>query len=77
MARNTRYVRQNAGGGWDVVREGHRRATAHEETRGKAVERARDMTRREGGGEVRIMNRTGKIVEARTVRSSGRTRRTK
>ena len=77
MARNTRYVQQNAGGGWDVVREGHRRATAHEQTREKAVKRARDMTRRDGGGEVRIINRTGKIVEARTVPRSGRTRRIK
>lgn len=62
-----RYVRQNAKGGWDVLKEGHQRATAHAETQAKAVARARALARREGGGEVRVLSRTGKVVEANTV----------
>jgi hypothetical protein len=65
---NTRDVKKAASGrGWDVVREGHRRATAHGATKADAVKAARDLTRQEGGGEIRILNRTGKVVDASTV----------
>jgi hypothetical protein len=67
MASNDRYVQPGTGGGWDVVKDGHRRATAHAETKEKAIARARELTRRDGGGEVRVMNGTGKIVDSRTV----------
>jgi hypothetical protein len=62
-----RYVKQADSGGWDVVKEGHRQATAHGATKTDAVRAARRLTRHEGGGEIQIMNRTGKIVEADTV----------
>jgi len=62
-----RYVQQNPKGGWDVVKEGHQRATVHAETQAKAVARARALAMREGGGEVRVLSRTGKVVEANTV----------
>jgi Uncharacterized protein conserved in bacteria (DUF2188) len=71
-----RYVRQNAKGGWDVVKEGHQRATAHAETQAKAVARARDLARREGGGDVRVLSRAGKVVEANTVPPSRAAKRT-
>jgi uncharacterized protein DUF2188 len=64
---STRYVEKGDDGGWDVVKEGHRRATAHSATKKGAVEAARELVRNDGGGEVRIMNRTGKVVEAATV----------
>lgn len=64
---STRYVKQGDDGGWDVVKEGHRWPTAHSATKRGAVDAARELVRNEGGGEVRIMNRTGKIVEANTV----------
>jgi hypothetical protein len=70
VARSDRYVVQNKAGGWDVVKEGHRRPTASAGTRREAVARARALARREGGGEVRVMNRSGKIVESSTVRRS-------
>lgn len=69
---SNRYVRRADGGGWDVVKEGHRRATAHSSTRRDAVKAARKLVREEGGGEVRIMNRTGKVVEADTVPRRGK-----
>lgn len=66
--RSTRYVRKSSnGGGWDVVKEGHVRATAHARTKSEAVSAATKLVRRDGGGEVRIMNRTGKITDADTV----------
>ena len=62
-----RYVKPNASGGWDILKEGHRRALVHCETEGKAVARARELTRRDGGGEVLVMNAMGKIVHETTV----------
>jgi hypothetical protein len=71
--KNTRYVKKAPSGrGWDVVREGHRRATAHGETKADAVETARELIRQEGGGEIRILNRTGKVVDASKVSRSRR-----
>jgi len=75
MATN-RYVKPNADGGWDVLKEGHRRALMHYDTERKAVARARELTRREGGGEIRIMNTMGKIVRETTVAAGGPTART-
>lgn len=77
MARNNRYVKQNEAGGWDVVKEGHRRATAHASTKASAVAAATAMTRREGGGEVRVLNDAGKVVAANTVSARRRTGRAK
>ena len=69
MARNTRYVRKRSnGGGWDVVKQGHVRATAHGTTKREAIRKAAKAVRREGGGEVRVVNRTGKITDADTIR---------
>lgn len=62
-----RYVKQNASGGWDVLKEGDRRASVHAKTQSEAVTRARAIVRKAGGGEVRVMNRAGKIVDSNTV----------
>ncbi len=67
-----RYVKKSDDGGWDVVKNGHRRATAHGPTKDAAVELARQLVREEGGGEIAVINRTGKVVEADTVRASRR-----
>jgi hypothetical protein len=65
---NTRYVRKaSTGGRWEILKEGHRRATAHSRTKDGALKAARSAVRKEGGGEVVLMNRTGKVVEADTV----------
>ncbi|HEU4706162.1 MAG TPA: DUF2188 domain-containing protein [Solirubrobacterales bacterium] len=66
--RSDRYVQQASNGRWEVVKEGHRRATAEGATKRDAVNTARKLVREEGGGEVLVLNRTGKIVEAATVR---------
>jgi hypothetical protein len=57
-------------GGWEVVRAGNRRASAFDETKAGAVKKAERLVRREGGGEVRIKNHLGKVVESQTVRGT-------
>jgi len=71
MATN-RYVKQNAQGSWDVLKEGHRRSAIREPSRQAAVSRAQGLLRREGGGEVRVMNDVGKVMDTRTVGASAR-----
>lgn len=57
-------------GGWEIVRAGERLATAFDETKEGAVEKAQAMVRREGGGEVRVKNDLGKVVELKKVRGT-------
>lgn len=64
---NMRYVKRAKGRGWDIVKEGHRRATGHGATKADAVETARKLILEEGGGEIQVLNYTGKVVEATTV----------
>jgi 1,2-phenylacetyl-CoA epoxidase PaaB subunit len=71
-----RYIRQNADGAWEVLPEGHRRSLVHADTKEKAVRRARDVVRREGGGEIRVMDDVGKIASTLIVKApAARTRR--
>jgi hypothetical protein len=58
---------RSSGRGWDVVKEGHRRATAHGATKDAAVATARRLVRQDGGGEVIVLNRTGKMVDSAIV----------
>jgi len=62
-----RDVKQNASGGWDVLKEGDRRAAVSAQTKEAAVARARDVVSREGGGEVRIVDSAGKIVRSSRI----------
>jgi uncharacterized protein DUF2188 len=71
--KHTRYVQKAPDGkGWNVVREGHRRATVHRATKADAVQAARELTRQEGGGKIRILNRTGKVVDESRVARPGK-----
>lgn len=63
----TRLVKQNASGGWDVIKDDHLRSSIHADTQTAAVARARELVRKEGGGEVRVVNHAGKITDSRTV----------
>lgn len=57
-------------GGWEIVRAGSRRASDFDDTRAGAVKKARALVRKEGGGEVRIKNDLGKVVELKKVRGA-------
>lgn len=66
---NDRWVVPNKEeGGWDVVREDHERASAHTDTKAEAVDRAREIVRNQGGGELRIQNKQGRIIDSDTIR---------
>lgn len=65
---NRRHVVPNANGGWDVVAPGSKRASARTATQRQAQDRARDIVRNAGGGEVCIHGRDGKIRDSDTVR---------
>ena len=68
-----RYVQPNKErGGWDVVKELHKQASAHTETKEQAVDRARQIIRNLGGGELRIRNERGQLIESNTVRPGRR-----
>lgn len=62
-----RDVKPNATGGWDVLREGDRRAAVSAQTKNAALARARDLVRNEGGGEVRVVDSSGKIVRSSRI----------
>lgn len=64
-----RYVvPNNERGGWDVKKEGAQRASAHTRTKKEAVDRARQIVRNEGGGEIRIHGRDNAFMDSDTVR---------
>ena len=64
-----RYVvPNNDRGGWDVKKERADRASAHTDTKNEAVDRAREIVRNEGGGEIRIANQQGRLIDSDTVR---------
>jgi len=65
---NDRYVQPHKSGGWEVVKEGHKRASAREPTKKEAVDRGRGIVRGQGGGELRIKDREGKrILDTDTI----------
>ena len=62
-----RFVKQNAEGSWEVLREGDRRAIVHDATQREAMRRARGILRKVGGGDVVVLDREGKVTEADRV----------
>lgn len=62
-----RYVVRGDAGGWDVVKDGHVRASAHLKRKSDAVRRAKTLTRQAGGGEVVVLGRSGKIAQSDVV----------
>jgi hypothetical protein len=77
MARaNAREVRPAPGGGWDVIKPGARRASAHLDTQAAAVVRARKILANDGGGELRVAGHDGSIRRADTIPPGNDPRRT-
>ena len=65
---NRRHVVPSDKGGWDVKAPGARRASAHAATQEAAQDRARQIVRNIGGGEVVTHNRDGKIRDSDTIK---------
>lgn len=64
---SNRHVVPNGSGGWNVKKPGAKRASSRHDTQGDAIDRARDIVRKDGGGEVRIHNRKGRIRDSDTI----------
>jgi len=66
---NDRYVQPNKQrGGCDVVKELHKQVSAHTETKAQAIDRAREIIRNQGGGELRIKNEQGSLIDSDTIK---------
>jgi Uncharacterized protein conserved in bacteria (DUF2188) len=65
---NAREVRPDPEGGWNVINPGAQRASAHLPTQAEAIDRAREILQRNGGGELRVAGRDGAIRDADTVK---------
>jgi hypothetical protein len=70
MARAERHVVPSEEGGWDVEAPGASRASAHFDQQGPAISKAREILRNEGGGELVVHDREGRIREKDTVPSA-------
>src|SRR4029078_6505544 len=66
---NDRYVQPNKErGGWDVVKELHKQVSAHTETKEQAINRARQIIKNAGAGELRIKDERCQLIDSNTVR---------
>ncbi|GFG50145.1 hypothetical protein CQY20_31970 [Mycolicibacterium agri] len=64
---NSRHVVPSPSGGWDVKKPGASRSSAHTDSQREATQRATEIVRNSGGGEVRIHGRDGQIRDSNTV----------
>jgi hypothetical protein len=64
---NNRHVVPNPKGGWDVKASGAKRPSAHASTQAQAERRAKEIVSNQGGGEVRIHGKDGRIRDSDTV----------
>lgn len=67
MPRNERHVVPNPNGGWDVKAPGTARASTHVESQAQGIDRAREIVRNSGGGEVVIHGRDGRVRDSDTI----------
>jgi len=67
MARNERHVVPDPDGGWNVVKPGSDRASAHTDTQAEGIDRAREIVGNSGGGEVVIHRPDGTIRDSDTI----------
>jgi hypothetical protein len=67
MTRNERHVTPTADGNWKVQKPGADKASAILDTQAQAIDRARDILGNDGGGEIVIHGRDGKIRDSDTV----------
>ncbi|WP_410054867.1 DUF2188 domain-containing protein [Microbacterium sp. Mcb102] len=80
MAKNDedRYVVPNKErGGWDVVKENHERSSGHFDTQREAIDRAREIVDKSGGGrgDVRIQGRNGQFRDSDSGRRNESTKK--
>ena len=67
MPRNERHVVPDSEGGWNVRAPNADRSSGHFDTQQQAIDRAREIVRNSGGGEVVIHDRGGRVRDSDTV----------
>lgn len=65
---NSRDVLPNSEGGWDVKKPEAIRASRHYEKQSDAIDSGRRILSNDGGGELRIHGRDGRIRDSDTIR---------
>jgi hypothetical protein len=60
-------VLPNPDGGWDVRKDGGKRASSRHGTQREAARAAKDYARNAGGGEVRVHDRAGRVRSSDTI----------
>ncbi len=71
-ASNRHHVTPNTAGGWDVTTPAAHRATTHADTQEEAIQKARELLRNAGGGQLTIYNPDQSIQSVETVPSKDR-----
>jgi hypothetical protein len=71
---NRRVVQPDGDGGWEVRTPGARRASSKHAKQAEAAERAREILRKVGGGEVQIKGVDGQIESSLSVGRKSRDR---
>ena len=68
---NSRIVQRHDDGGWEVRKPGASRASAVEPTQAEAMQRARDILKNDGGGELKVRSEQGNVRQQDTEGYSG------
>lgn len=72
VAKSGRWVVRSKRGAWEVRREGAIRSSARADTKREALDRAREIARRAGGGDIVVHTGDGKLRESNTVHVDAR-----
>lgn len=67
MPRNERHIVRNPAGGWDIKKPGAERSSGHFDRQSDAVDRAKEILGRDGGGEAIIHGTDNLIRDSDTV----------
>ena len=67
MTRNERHIVPNPAGGWDIKKPGAERSSGHFDRQSDAVDRAKEILGRDGGGEAVIHGTNNLIRDSDTV----------
>jgi hypothetical protein len=68
MSPNRRIVGPHPDGGWQIKAPNSKRASVRNERQEPLIDRAREIVRNTGGGEVTIQNRRGQIRDSDTIK---------
>ncbi|HEY3549218.1 MAG TPA: DUF2188 domain-containing protein [Propionicimonas sp.] len=68
MAEQRHVVPNKDRGGWDVKADGAQRSSGHFDRQSDAIDRAREILERNGGGELATHNQQGEIRAKDTIK---------